>query len=180
MKRILGLFALLAFSTVPAMAQLDATPKLEVGGGYMFRSYNAQFSPRINENGWFATADYNFARWIGVDADFDGGYTSSGGVGIHQYTYLFGPQIYPMGHRRLTPFVHALFGASTFQLPDVSITDTAFAFALGGGVDWRATQHIAVRLGQFDYEQTRNFGGGESGSPNQNNFKLKAGVIFTF
>jgi opacity protein-like surface antigen len=181
MKKILGLFALLTLSTLPTTAQLNSSPKLEVGGGYMYRSYNVQFISRANENGWFATADYNVMNWLGIDADFDGGYTTIQGTTTRQYTYLFGPQVYPIGHHRITPFVHALFGGSSFKFPQISgANDNAFAFALGGGVDWSATQHIAVRLAQFDYEQTRNFGGGTTGNPNQNNYKVKVGVIFTF
>ena len=181
MKKLLGLFALLAFATLPAMAQLDATPKLEVGGGYLYRSYNVQFLPRVNENGFFVTADYNINSWLGVDLDFDGGYTSVEGTNVDQYTYMFGPQIYPLGHHKITPFVHALFGGSAFLIPEVSVANNnAFAMAIGGGVDWRATQHIAIRLAEGEYELNRNFGAGTGGNPNQNNFKVKAGVIFTF
>jgi len=181
MKRILGLLALLALSTVPAMAQLDNTPKLEVGGGYMFRSYNLQFGPRQNFNGFFVTADYNVTNWLGVDMDFDGGYASIEGTPVHQYTYMFGPQVYPIGHHKITPFVHALFGGSAFLIPSVSVANNnAFGFSVGGGVDWSLTHHIAIRLGQFDFEQVRNFDGGTSGNPVQNDYKYKGGVIFRF
>jgi opacity protein-like surface antigen len=185
MKKILGLLALLTLSTLPALAQVDSTPRLEVGGGFMYRSYNIQFEPRLNEYGWFGTADFNLNRWLGFDADIDEGFesTNSETDEYRHITYMFGPQIYPLGHHRFTPFAHVLFGGSyfTFPLPaDDGFTDNAFAFAIGGGLDWRATQHIAVRLGQFDYEQDRNFGGGTTGNPLQNNFKYKAGVIFSF
>jgi opacity protein-like surface antigen len=93
---------------------------------------------------------------------------------------MFGPRIYPMGHHKFTPFVHALFGGSTIQVPNVIPTDNAFGFQVGGGVDVSVMPHIAIRAGEFDYEQTRNFDGGQQGNPNQNNFKFKAGVIFHF
>ena len=185
MKRLLGLLVLLALSTVPAMAQLDNTPKLEAGGGFLYRSYNLQFAPRQNEVGWFATADYNFNSWVGIAADIDEGFrgTNVATDEYRHYSFLFGPQVYPLGHHRLTPFAHALFGVShfTFPLPiDEGFTDSGFAFALGGGVDWRATRLISIRLGQFDYEQDQNFGCCSSGNPTQHNFKLKAGVLLTF
>lgn len=43
-------------------------------------------------------------------------------------------------------------------------------------MDVNVSKHFAVRLGEFDYEQTRLFGG----NPNQNNYKFKAGVLFHF
>jgi len=180
MKRILGLLALLALSTVPAMAQLDNSPKFEVGGGFNYRNYGTQFQENTNEIGWFATADYNLNKWLGIDADFDGGYAHPFHVDTHQYTFLFGPQIYPIGHHKITPFGHALFGGSHFNFPDAQFTDTAFAFALGAGVDWSLTHNIAFRLGEIDYEQERNFRGGSVGNPIQNSFKARVGVIVRF
>jgi opacity protein-like surface antigen len=189
MKRLLGLLALLALATLPAMAQSDSFPRIEAGGGFMYRSFNLQFAPRQNEVGWFATADYNFANWLGFDLDVDEGFAGSDAATAeyHHFTFMAGPQVYPIGHHRITPFVHALFGDSTLIFPTLTafdsgqtLSDDKFGFALGGGVDWSLTHRIAIRVAQFDYEQTRNFGGGSAGNPLQNNFKLKTGVIFRF
>ena len=182
MKRLLGLLALLALSTLPAMAQSEGFPRIEFGGGFMYRSYNIQFAPRQNELGWFVTGDFNVTNWLGFDADVDEGFVSANSVTdkYHHVTYLFGPQVYPLGHHRITPFAHALFGGSYFDFPTDDFSDSAFAFAIGGGVDFNLTHHIAIRPVQFDYEQDRNFGGGSSGNPVQNNFKYKGGVIFRF
>src|SRR5580658_1907502 len=130
MKRILGLLALLTLSTLPAMAQSDGYPKPEVGGGFMYRSYNIQFAPRQNEYGWFATGDYNLTSWLGIDADIDEGFVSSNSVTdeYRHVTYLFGPQVYPLGHHRFTPFAHVLFGGSYFTFPTDDFSDNAFAF----------------------------------------------------
>ncbi len=179
MKKLIGLLALIFVASLPTMAQLE-TPRIEVGGGYTYRNYNVQFSPRVNLNGWFATADFNLNKYVGIAADFDGVYGSIQGTTVHQYTYMFGPRFYPMGHRKFTPFVHALFGGSTFIIPNSPPNDSAFAFAIGGGLDASVTHNIAIRVGEFDYEQTRNFGGGSPTLDNQNNFKVKVGVIFRF
>ena len=56
----------------------------------------------------------------------------------------------------------------------VSATDNAFAMALGGGVDWKANDRIAIRLAQGDYLLTR------FGSTSQHNFRLSTGVVFRF
>ena len=115
-------------------------------------------------------------------ADVDEGFVSANSVTdkYHHVTYLFGPQVYPLGHHRITPFAHALFGGSYFDFPTDDFSDSAFAFAIGGGVDFNLTHHISIRPVQFDYEQDRNFGGGTTGNPLQNNFKYKGGVIFRF
>ncbi len=190
MKRILGALALFAFSTLPAMAQSEGYPKIEVGGGFMYRNYNLPESPRQNEIGWFATADYNFTNWLGLDLDVDEGFqgTNAATFEYRHFTFLAGPQVYPIGHHRITPFAHALFGDSTLifptlesvdslgnPIPGTSVSNNKFAFAIGGGVDFSLTHRIAIRLAQFDYEQTNNFG-----NPVQNNFKYKGGVIFRF
>jgi len=178
MKRILGLLALLALSTLPAVAQVNA-PKVEVGGGYTFRSLDGLGGPRINMNGWNATAAFDFADWLGLALDVDGAYATSQGVKLRQYTFMAGPRVYPLGHRTIAPFVHALAGISRFTVDDPTapppFTDNVFAFAFGGGVDAKVTSHVAIRVGEFDFEDTHNFH-----NPAQKNFKFKAGVIFRF
>jgi opacity protein-like surface antigen len=180
MKKLLGLFSLVLLASLPTMAQFADSPRVEVEGGYAFRSFEVPFSPRLNENGWSAGAAFNVTGWLGLAADFDGTYGTTGGISVHNFTYLFGPRVYPMGHHRITPFVHALFGESHISIPAIPTTDNAFGWEAGGGVDASVTNHIAVRVGEFDFEQTRNFDAGSMGNPNQNNFKFKAGVVVRF
>jgi opacity protein-like surface antigen len=181
MKSIMGIFVLLALATIPAMAQ-NETPIAEVSAGYTFRQFNF-FGSTINSNGFNVGAVYNVNRWLGAAADFDGTYSNQGENGAGWIdTYLFGPRVYPLGHHRLTPFAHVMFGGShiSINFPATMTTlastsaDSDFAWEAGGGVDWTVASHIAVRLGEFDYEQTRFFGG----NPNQNNFKYKAAIVF--
>jgi len=51
-------------------------------------------------------------------------------------------------------------------------SETAFAWAIGGGVDWNLKERLAIRLGQFDYLPTY------FGSTTQNNIRYSAGVVF--
>lgn len=191
MKKLLALFAFVALLTVPTFAQ-DQTPVVEVGGGYQFRSFDQPFGPRLNENGGFFTADFNINRWLGAAAEIDATRTDQGALGTWKdYGFMFGPQIYPLGHHRLTPFVHALFGLSYINVflpatpppdsfPAVTETDDAFSFEVGGGLDWSLTRHVALRLPEADFEQQRFFGAGSNGNPVQNNFKVSAGIVFRF
>ncbi len=195
MRKLLGLMTFLMLASLPTMAQ--DTPAGEVGGGYTFRSYGhppaAQPPSRISMNGWNVTGDYNFNRWLGVAVDGDWTTNSTDGATTHISTAMIGPQIYPLGHHRLTPFVHGLVGAGRYYINvpgcgcfGPNFTDDfaqyAFAWAVGGGVDYTVVPHVAVRLGQIDFEQVR-FGlqDFQSGAqPAQNNFKYSAGILFRF
>jgi len=156
--------------------------RVDVGGGYTYRSWGFAGS-RFNMNGWNATASFNVNNWLTAAADFDGTYTNSSTGTAWLYSFMGGPRIYPLGHHKTSPFVHALFGGdhTTINFSDGggSATDTTFAFEAGGGVDVDVTKHLAVRIGEFDYEQTRLFGG-PGGFPSQNNFKYKAAILFHF
>jgi hypothetical protein len=77
------------------------------------------------------------------------------------HTLLFGPQIRFPGGKKLRPFGRALFGisksdrdystTSSYQTLPGDLTDTGFAFAVGGGVDWRCSRSVSIRLLQADY-----------------------------
>jgi hypothetical protein len=186
MNKTLAIFALVIVFSLPTLAQ-DRTPVLEVGGGYQFRSFDQPFASRLNENGGFFTADFNINRWLGAATELDATRIDQGVNGTwNDYGFMFGPQIYPVGHHRLTPFAHVLFGAShvhvflpaTSTQPSATITDTAFSFEGGGGLDWYFARHVGIRLAEFDYERQYFFGGGGPGNPVQNNFKFSAGVVF--
>lgn len=112
------------------------------------------------------------------------------------YSFLFGP----VGYRsvgRYKPFVHALFGVNQLKTGTVSIdsiilgmpihtsahvSDSAFAMAFGGGLDWKTGNHILVRIAQADYLYTQHdFSYGAPGvATHQNNFRVSAGVVYVF
>jgi len=176
MKKLLGLFGLFMLASVPAMAQYSG-PRVEVNGGYTYRSFEAPGGgPRINFNGWDAGAAFNVNSWVGVAADIDGTYASPQNISVHFYSYMFGPRIYPLGHHKITPYAHALFGVADIVIPSSPPSNSEFSWEVGGGVDYSVGSHLAIRLGEVDYERTSNFGG----NPDQNNFKYKGGIVFRF
>ncbi|MGD0955920.1 MAG: outer membrane beta-barrel protein [Candidatus Acidiferrales bacterium] len=191
MKKLLGLLALLALASVagrPAMAQ-DNDSRVDVGGGYAYRSWGLPGN-RINMNGWNATASFDFNHWLTLAGDFDGTYSDQGSNGSGWLeSYLFGPRVYPLGHHKMSPFVHALFGGAHTAInfpaiggsegsPAFTESDSAFAYEIGGGLDVNLSSRFAIRLGEFDFEQTRLFNG--VGLPTQDNFKVKAGILIRF
>ncbi len=127
-----------------------------------------------NANGWEIAGAWKFSRWIGVVADFDGHYRSAGG-GIfnpanRQDNFLFGPQVAaPM---RISPFVHVLFGVAHAAVGGLSTN--SFAYAIGGGVDYKVAPHIAVRFAQVDFYMTH------YGAGSQNEVRISTGIVFRF
>lgn len=114
-----------------------------------------------------------------------------------EHTFLFGPKLSARGER-VTPYAHALFGAAR-RRADVLVTpvapappgvgplqfdnsETAFAMALGGGVDVNLTDNVAIRAVQADYVMTR-FDGIRDFDPlddAQHNARISVGIVIRF
>jgi len=128
-------------------------------------------------NGWNAAVTLG-GHFIGFTADIAGHYgTFNAAPSLSRHSFLFGPTVrIPLP--KITPFAHALFGV----VKQSSSEDSALAFtepniALGGGVDWKASKFIAIRLAQVDYEWQRN---PTSGLPSPHGFRLGTGVVLKF
>lgn len=187
-----------------ALPRAAAQDKIELFGGYSFVHASVPASVTIlcpvplplpssggtcptatsnyhpNLNGWEFSGTYKPGSWIGLTADFDGVYGSIGSSSAHLQTYLFGPTVsFPAP---VSPFVHVLVGAahesvgSGFASPN-SITSTsgsAFATALGAGIDIKAFPFLSFRPIQLDYLVTR------FNSSTHNQPRVSAGVVFHF
>lgn len=186
MRKLLGFIAFLLICSAPAMAQ--SAPKWELGGGYTFRDFmNPQTNTRLKMNGWSGTADYTvLKRWLSAAVDLDGTYNNYGVYGnTSVYSAFIGPQIYPLGHRKLTLFAHVLFGEGYTRntIPasggfnQRTFSSNAFAWEGGAGLDYTLKKRWAIRLIQFDYEDTKFYPA--AGVP-QGNYKLGFGVVYRF
>jgi opacity protein-like surface antigen len=177
-----------------------------------FGTPTGTFGVASNFSGWDTQIQFNANRTLGIVADLGGNYgnlftasSSSGITGLpaaHSYSFLFGPVV--SAHTgKATPFVHALLGVnrlssssatSVMGLPFTSlpaVSDSAFAMALGGGVDYNLGSHFGVRLGQLDYLYTGHdmnavanniFGAGSfTGlATHQNNLRFATGITLRF
>jgi hypothetical protein len=164
-----------------ASAQIPTSGNIFIGYSYSRENAGLGGPPVVNLNGWEGSLEGKFLPWIGLVADFGAGYGSVtelipgpiGGrskVNLRKYTYLFGPRVsVPIG--RFTPFAHFLVGAG--HVNDGGVTDTSFATAVGGGIDYRLIHGIAWRL-QGDEVHTRFFHGG------QDHFRFSTGIDFRF
>jgi len=106
----------------------------------------------------------------------------------NMFTYLFGPQFnLPIHKSRL--FGETLFGgahtngyANFFAadgLTSLHPTNDGFSMAIGGGLDFRIADHVAVRPAQLDYFLTR-YEWKQLGINNQSNFRYQGGAVFVF
>jgi hypothetical protein len=71
-------------------------------------------------------------------------------------------------------------GANTEITAQVSATQTAFAMAVGGGLDWKIAKHFSFRPVSVDYVLTRFPSFLTGNNRNQNSIRASAGFIFTF
>lgn len=181
MRTYVSIAAAILFTACAASAQIPTSGNIFIGYSYSRENAFPGGPPTVNLNGWEGSLEGKFLPWIGLVADFGAGYGSNtelipgpvGGpskINVRKYTYLFGPRVsVPVG--RFTPFAHFLIGAG--HVNDGGITDTSFATAIGGGIDYRLIHGVAVRL-QGDDVHTRFFGGG------QDHFRFSTGIDFRF
>jgi Outer membrane protein beta-barrel domain len=162
-----------------AAASAQGAPKVEVFGGYSYVHTSVSGTGfTANLNGGSASVSFNPTSWLGLVGDFGGyhGGVNSLGSGINGqiYTYMFGPKSsFRLG--KVTPFIQTLFGGVHASAGSVYGSESAFAMATGGGIDWNATEHLGVRLIQAEYLLTMLNDGANN---RQNSARISAGVVF--
>ena len=160
MRKIFFTTLLAFFLAQTAAAQEVVTPKAELFGGYSYAGGNF--------HGWHAAAAVNVNEWFGLVADFTGHYGGAAdedGFDERQrvYGYHFGPR-FSARRKRVTPFAHALFGASSLKTTltgfgqRFEFSDTGFSLVAGGGLDIKLHDRVHLRAFQLDYLRASFFG----------------------
>ena len=185
MSRI-TVIALTVFTfTTLATAQI---PKGNVFFGYSYLRTDLPSGTHNNLNGWNGSLEGKFLPWIGIVADLSGHYGTaqyptpcppgSNGCTLSAdtktYSFVFGPRV-SVSVGKITRFAHALFGAShvSRSFPGFSDSDTSFASAYGGGLDYHLVPLVNWRF-QADLLHTSFF------SDAQNNVRLSTGIVLHF
>ncbi len=188
MRRLSILIALLFTSAAIATSQ-EYTPKVEIGLGYSYSHASVPNSTsRVNMNGLLINAVANVNRWLGAEAEFGTHYHCISGCWIDNLrvdnpdarndslSFLAGPKVNLNRERRISPWVHSLFGVtrisylSTLTIPDTRMSNTGFGMALGGGLDLNLKK-FTVRAFQVDYTRF-------AGTPNpSNNVRIGGGIV---
>jgi len=187
MMRVVSLFSLFLFSSL-ALAQI---PSGNVFVGYSYTRTDLVPGRATGLNGWNGSVEGKVLPLIGLVADFSGHYgsqslpqacplqivpciVSQASVDVSEYNFLFGPRLsFRVGKFR--PFVHGLIGASHLResASPVANSDTSFADALGGGLDYHLIPLISWRF-QADALQTHFFSGSQS------NIRFSTGIVVHF
>jgi outer membrane immunogenic protein len=190
MKRYAILLGTLLVFGVVASAQ-ETAPAAEVGFSYSYTRVNPGGAlSSANANGGYGYVEYNFNRVVGLVADLGANYVgNAGGVQLQNTTfqYLFGPR-FNWRMSRFTPYVQTLVGGQRFSsgldpsssTPRLASAQNNFAAAIGGGIDYNLTKHIALKPIQVEYLVAEVSPSGRNLNFVQNNLRYSAGVVFRF
>jgi opacity protein-like surface antigen len=175
---LLGLTIL--FSTI---GQAQDVPKAEVFAGFQYARINdlTAVNTGLDTRGFTVEGVYNVNKTLGIVADFGASYSSKQ---TNLYSYMFGPRVNLRNDSRVTPFAHALFGGARASkvpsnVPNTFKSASGFAMALGGGVDIKVTERVAIRAVQAEYYYTR-IGVNNFQRDSQSHLRLSFGVNFRF
>ncbi len=186
MRKIALLASVLLILGTFAAAQVPTSGN--VFFGYSFYNTDLSTIDRANTSGWEASVEGKFLPFIGIVADFDSHYGSqnfAGGVcpvvipnctstfnsNFTEHNYLFGPRA-SVSVGKFRPFAEVLIGAGHVHLNGGS-SDTSFATAVGGGLDYKFIKVLAWRI-QGDYIHTNLF------NISQNNVRISTGLSVHF
>lgn len=186
---MIAAFSILVFGLSSRIADAQLPTAGNVSFGYSYN--NTNLAPnRGGLNGWQGTVEGKVLPVLGIVANVTGEYgtlnlgqicpvvpVGGGGGGCtifnestHVYEAMFGPRVgVPIGKFR--PFAEFEIGFG--HVSDPNQTDTSFATAVGGGVDYKLFHALAWRV-EGDYVHTRFFGAG------QNDARISTGIVLRF
>ena len=164
----------------------------EASLGFNYIYLNDQFPETRNLYGVDGSLFVNALPWLAVGGDFMADFGSHSvpvffrqtvDVDSERYVYVFGPRVTVWRNRDFRIFVEGLVGGvhahatvSVPRFPSVSRSADAngFATALGGGFDWRFTNHLSWRVVQADYVGT------DLSSQWQSDFRASTAIVYSF
>lgn len=179
--------SLLALVLLGGATYAQDNPKVDVFAGYSYVRDNP--GPTSGENfslnGGSVSVDYHVTGWLGAVADIgayhNGDVRGTGTTGTLT-TYLFGPRVSLRSFHRLTPFAQTLFGfgrGTSDVAGALAGNQNAFAWTVGGGVDYKINNRFSVRPLQVDYLLTR-FTQGTTSNQTENNLRASTGIVVHF
>jgi opacity protein-like surface antigen len=193
-RRVLGLCcAALLLSAAAAYGQKSGGSEVSFGYSYVranappgecgcfnMNGVSGEFATGLG-HGWSAVADLGVYRQHNIDGT---------GIPLWFGNYLFGPRLSYRHSPHWTPFAQFLVGGAHARSTMYGMTISSlggtytgsgaangFALSAGGGLDWNATPHVAVRVFQIEYLNTRL---PNSVNDTQNNLRLTFGVVYRF
>lgn len=195
----LAVVALLCAVGKLAVGQEQPAPKWELFGGYSFLYPNTDVhgvfpggvlpvtSPlESNPRGAGASITYDFNRWFGLTVDVSthwGSGESSLGKRIDDAAFSnlsFGPKV-TFRSAHVSPFLEVLAGDHRL-MPDAFHDIDKLGFMLGGGLDFKVSKHVALRLPRVDYVMSsyRYGPSATTHSTDLRGIRAQAGLVFTW
>ena len=178
-----------ALLLLPLSLMAQAVPKIEMYSGYSFLRIE-----EINHHGWNLTFGPNLNKNLGIMTEISGHYGSRTDTIVAGtdsktdsmvHSFMLGPRMFqPVGGIWI-PFVQGLFGITRIdvdrtvlqsgnKVSSSSDGDLGFGMVLGGGLDVKATDFIAIRIFQADYNVVRVFGTRFEGG------RISTGIVLHF
>jgi len=100
--------------------------------------------------GMGAYVDARFTRWVQIEGE--GRWLRFNEYkGINEDSYMIGPRVPVFTFHGLTPYGKFLFGFGSGSFLD----GHAETLAYGGGLDYRLTRRLKIRVVDFEYQQWR-------------------------
>lgn len=182
---LIGLFIFI-FGLSIASAHAQAVPaatrirSAQVGVGFSFAvpDYGGTYI-----KGFSAYGDADLWRRVGVEADvhYISVFTPTD---IGEDTYLIGPRFSLIRQGRLNAYVKALGGIGRFEYQKGYYahphTDTFGAFAVGGGIEYKASKHLNVRAIDIEAQKWPGYGTPGFASHGLSPFVTTFGVAYAF
>jgi len=202
-KRSLLLICMVLLPAAASTAQSIPTFEVAVGYSYMYFHTSLPQPTTHSLNGGGVSLVWNVKSFLGIEAQMNGysfgqGWSNQlhqlgyvGSATANMFTYQFGAQL-KKHSGRWQPYVSTLYGfahsagyaaalrakgSGTYLLTTPGDNNTAFAMAIGGGLDIRLTDTVQLRPVEVDYQLTRF--GYQTFSANQNNVRYFGGINFT-
>jgi hypothetical protein len=182
------LLAFIVFSlTIFASAQVPTAGNIYVG--YSYFNTNMVGVDRQSLNGWEGSLEGKFFPFVGIVADFSANYgdlkfpvaIATCAIGVtcptsvtansHVDNLLFGPRV-SVSVGPVRPFAEAMFGVAHINTNGFG-SDTSFATAIGGGLDYRIFRLLAWRF-EGDFVRSSLF------HTTQHNARFTTGVVLRF
>jgi opacity protein-like surface antigen len=158
LKTLIAAGSLVLVLALPHSGRAQALPtavakgSLQIGGGY---SVAVPDYGQRNIAGFSGFATFDFSAHIGIEGDVH--YIAFvTPTDLAENSYLVGPRFFT--HRgRFTPYGKLLFGIGDLVIQETEDNQgrspgSDLAYAVGGGLDIAATQHIVVRVIDFEYQ----------------------------
>jgi len=161
---------------------------IDVGLGYSYVREGQSVSSPVGLTGGNASITIGYSR---LELKVDLGYARAAnlpGTGRHNevLSYLAGPVFHPLIHRNFETYVQVLGGAARVSGPvPLGVGSyllggwaSGLAWAVGGGVEYRVTNAIAIRTG-VDYMRTSYFDPALT-LRGQSNIRSTASIVYSF